>query len=228
MKNNLIIAFGDIHGCYPAAAKAVEICEEKTAQAIFLGDYVDRGPSAVKTLKVLIEAKKKHPDWIFLKGNHEQMLLDLILQRATPTDIGEPIIGGDFLYWQAAKSLQEWKALDMEGRQEIYDFLNETRLFYETADFIFCHAVLRDTGESLEKKSRDELIWNYEYSPFWEGKRFIHAHYPEEKVRKKGMGISINTSCGFGGFLTGLILDERNPHDFSTIQIREDGSLVTL
>lgn len=223
---NKLIAFGDIHGCYPAAAKAVEISEELGAKSIFLGDYVDRGPSAVKTLQILNEAKRKHPDWIFLRGNHDQMLLDLIHEKAKPTDIGTALDSG-FDYWQAAKSLGEWKELDGTGRQEIYDFLNETTLFHETPEFIFCHAILRDTGEPIEKKSLDELIWNYEYSPFWEGKRFVHGHYPEEKVRKKGMGICINTRCGYGGVLTGLILDERNPRDFTTIQIREDGSLVT-
>ncbi len=225
MENNLIIAFGDIHGCYQAAAKAVEISEELDAKAIFLGDYVDHGPSAVKTIQVLIEAKKKHPDWIFIRGNHDQMLLDLIDEKAKPTDIGT-VLDGEFEYWQAVKSLLEWKDLDAEGRQEIYDFLNETILFYENRDFIFCHAVLRDTGEELEKKLMDELIWNYDYEPLWTGKRFIHGHLPIRNVSKTGQGVNINTRCGYGGLLTGLILNENNPTDYSTIQIFEYGSLA--
>lgn len=52
-----VIAFGDIHGCYKAADKAVKLAEDLNLIAIFLGDYVDRGPSAVKTLQILIKAK---------------------------------------------------------------------------------------------------------------------------------------------------------------------------
>lgn len=225
MENNLIIAFGDIHGCYQAAAKAVRLSEELDAKAIFLGDYVDRGPSAVKTLQILIEAQKKHPDWIFIRGNHDQMLLDLIEEKASPMDIGT-VLNGEFDYWQAAKSFFEWKELDAVGRKAIYDFLNGTILFHETRDFIFCHAVLRDTGEELGKKSMDELMWNYDYEPHWTGKRFIHDHLPIRSVSETGQGININTCCGYGGLLTGLIFDEINPTDNSTIQISENGGLA--
>nr|WP_287935661.1 metallophosphoesterase [Algoriphagus sp.] len=94
-RNDLIIAFGDIHGCFQAAAKAVEISEELDTKAIFLSDYVDRGPSAVKTLQILIDAKMKHPDWIYIRGNHDQMLLDLIDEKAKPRDIGI-VLDGEF------------------------------------------------------------------------------------------------------------------------------------
>ena len=80
MRNETIIAFGDIHGCFNAALKAVQLANEEKAMAVFLGDYVDRGPDSIKTLEVLIEAKKRNPKWVFLRGNHDQMLLDLILQ----------------------------------------------------------------------------------------------------------------------------------------------------
>lgn len=62
MKNNLVIAFGDLHGCHAAAVKAVEISEELGAEVIFLGDYMHRWPLAIKMLNILIEAKKKHPE----------------------------------------------------------------------------------------------------------------------------------------------------------------------
>lgn len=63
------------------------------AKTIFHGDYLDRGPSAVKKLQILIEAKMKHPDWIFSRGNHDQILWDLIDEKAKPTDIGTALDG---------------------------------------------------------------------------------------------------------------------------------------
>ncbi len=65
MKQNKIIAFGDIHGCYKAAERAIELAKKENALAVFLGDYVDRGQDSIKTLEILIEAKKQNHDWIF-------------------------------------------------------------------------------------------------------------------------------------------------------------------
>jgi len=54
---------------------------------------VDRGSFSIKTLEVLIEAKKNNPDWIFLRGNHEQMLLDLIMFKQKPNNRFDVISG---------------------------------------------------------------------------------------------------------------------------------------
>lgn len=67
-----IIAFGDIHGCFQALEKAVEIAKKLKAKVVFLGDYIDRGPDSIKTLDVLMKVKEENPDWVFLRGNHDQ------------------------------------------------------------------------------------------------------------------------------------------------------------
>lgn len=222
---NKIIVFGDIHGCDAAAESAVKLSEEIKAQAIFLGDYVDRGPSAVKTLRVLMAAKQIHPDWVFLRGNHDQMLLDLITGKASVTDFGS-VLGMEFGYSQAAKSYEEWTELEQTEQNRIFDFLQETSFYYETSGFVFCHALLRDTQETVHQKSSEELIWNYSYSPLWEGKNFIHGHLPVKIPTITGRGININTSCGYGGYLTGLILETTEVKDiYSYILINEDGDL---
>ena len=43
-------------------------------QLVFIGDYIDRGRSSVEVVDYLIDLKKRIPDSIFLKGNHEDML----------------------------------------------------------------------------------------------------------------------------------------------------------
>ena len=42
---------------------------------IFLGDYIDRGNEVAEVLKWIMEHKDKS-NYIFLRGNHEQMMLD--------------------------------------------------------------------------------------------------------------------------------------------------------
>lgn len=199
------IAFGDIHGCHEAASAAVALTTTSGAQAIFLGDYVDRGPSAVATLRVLIRARQDHPDWVFLRGNHDQMLLDLIHGRAAVTDLGEGP-GGQFDYQQTARSFAEWQATDPEEQVALAAFLNGTGHHHETEHFIFCHAVLRHTDQAIHEKAAEELLWNYAYEPAWQGKRFVHGHLPVAELDLRPGSINTNTSCGYGGRLTGVLL----------------------
>jgi serine/threonine protein phosphatase 1 len=219
------IAFGDIHGCFKAAAKAVEIAEEIQAQAIFMGDYIDRGPSAVETLKILIKAKKQNPDWIFLRGNHDQMLLDLINGIAHVDEIGNSP-SGQFDYKQTAKSFEEFKATDSSEQNAIVDFLNATKYYYEAENFIFCHALLKDTGESISEKKAEDLIWNYNEQPFWEGKTFVHGHALVDNVVITNRRVNLNTRCGYGGCLSGILLKDDSVKESIIFSITEEGVLI--
>ena len=71
---------GDLHGDPEslgemlAAVRFVERCERDDLHMVFLGDYVDRGPSSLMVLEVLLELKKRFPERvILLRGNHETM-----------------------------------------------------------------------------------------------------------------------------------------------------------
>lgn len=205
MKENRIIAFGDIHGCYKAAETAVKLAKEETALAIFLGDYVDRGPDSIKTLEVLINAKKENPDWVFLRGNHDQMLLDLILGVTEPnTEFKVP--NGISSNEVTTKEFLKWKNSPEPLKNEIVLFLESTTFYHETEDWIFVHAPLKDSTIPLDKKSQEELIWNYELNPKWEGKQFIHGHATVEEPITTNKGTNINSECGYGGKLTGLLI----------------------
>jgi len=74
----LIIAIGDIHGCFDPLKALVRMVEQECRPAvdeieyIFVGDYIDRGPSTREVLDFLIDLDAKKT---FLMGNHEDMLL---------------------------------------------------------------------------------------------------------------------------------------------------------
>ena len=68
-----VYACSDIHGyynLYEAICKRLKP-EDKV---IFLGDAGDRGPESLRTIKAILN----NPQWIYLKGNHEDMLVDAI------------------------------------------------------------------------------------------------------------------------------------------------------
>jgi serine/threonine protein phosphatase 1 len=221
-----IIAFGDIHGCYHAAEAAVRLAEKLKAGAVFLGDYIDRGPSGMKTILALIKARRAHPDWIFLRGNHEQMLMDLIDGKSRPDDVGFLSDGSFFYYAQTEDSYDEWKALKDRPRAAVKEFIGSAGLYYQTRNLIFLHGVLRDTGEQIHEKSAEELTWNYDHLPAWQGKTFIHGHSPAVNVTIKGKGINVNTSCGYKGYLSGVVIDSADGSIIDKYAISETGISV--
>lgn len=71
-------AIGDIHGQSNLLNHALSYIKSKNGKdVIFLGDYIDRGPDSVGVLEILM--KPKHGmNFICIKGNHEDMLLEEI------------------------------------------------------------------------------------------------------------------------------------------------------
>src|SRR5256885_137020 len=70
------LAIGDIHGCHRALACLLGCVRSAEAdEFVFLGDYVDRGPASPKVIETLLSLAKTHRA-IFLRGNHEAMMLD--------------------------------------------------------------------------------------------------------------------------------------------------------
>ena len=78
-----LLAVGDIHGYYDKLEALMnEVRPTAVDKVIFLGDYIDRGPDSCKVLQYLMDFKKRFPgtDTVFLRGNHEQMLLDALAE----------------------------------------------------------------------------------------------------------------------------------------------------
>lgn len=68
-----VYAVSDLHGMYELYEK---ICAKLNPEdkVIFLGDAGDRGPEGWKLIRAILD----NPQWIYLKGNHEDMLVKAI------------------------------------------------------------------------------------------------------------------------------------------------------
>ncbi len=67
---------GDIHGCFGKVRQALKLnsFNEKTDRLFCVGDTVNRGPESEQFIEFISQP------WVFsVRGNHEQMLLDVIL-----------------------------------------------------------------------------------------------------------------------------------------------------
>jgi len=228
LNNSRFIVFGDVHGCNKAAETAIKLAEELSITAIFLGDYIDRGPNSVETLLKLIEAKKRNPDWVFIKGNHEFMLLNLLNDNSL-IDTNEKLRTGDnYSYYETSKTYQNLVLTNTLFMDQVKLFLEELLLFYETPNWIFVHSVLNNDAIALQNKDEEVLLWNYNPNPKWLIKNYIHGHDRVNEINQQGAGININTNCGFGGHLTGLLIDSENKQFIKSYHISEDGLLINI
>ena len=124
---------GDIHGCYEEIDTLINQIPPKD-ELIFLGDYVDRGPSPFLVIeRILLE---KHRS-LYLRGNHEEMFMNWM--QATNKELDEVFFvngGGTTL---ESYDIKFPLKNSVKWNQHL-DFLNNLLNFHEGDNFIAVHA----------------------------------------------------------------------------------------
>jgi serine/threonine protein phosphatase 1 len=206
-----IIAIGDVHGCLKTLKALWKKLEpHKDVPHVFIGDYIDRGPDSKGVVDYLLEIKDER-NCIFLRGNHEQMLLDALEQ-------------GDSYNWMlnggetTLKSYGE-DVLVRDIPEEHIRFYRNTKLFHETSDFFFVHAGAppHKTLEESKDDSRAQqfFLWGRDhlnvFETPWE-KTVVFGHTPRPFPIKKKKMIGIDTGCVYNkigyGKLTAVLLPD--------------------
>jgi serine/threonine protein phosphatase 1 len=202
-----IFAVGDIHGCYEklrALMDKIPLNMEQD-QLLFIGDYIDRGPGSIEVLDYLIDLKKRLPGTLFLKGNHEDMLQNYL-------------DGNDRFTYLLNSGQQTLDAyLNKQDVSEDYpvpsahlEFLSELRLYYQTENYIFVHAGMRDKVP-LESQLENDLLWirdEFIYSDYYFGKPVVFGHTPFKEPLVQTNKIGIDTGAVYGNRLTCVQLPE--------------------
>ncbi|WP_020674589.1 metallophosphoesterase family protein [Geopsychrobacter electrodiphilus] len=210
-----LIAIGDIHGQRTRLEELLEkVQPTETDQLVFLGDYIDRGPDSQGVVNRLLELHQTLPQTIFLKGNHEQMLLNALIETAFNTPAALPenstsIFSGarsDLSLYLQNGGLATLKSYALEQVDELprahIAFLQQTRLYFHTEGFLFVHAGARN-DLPLAEQDEYSLLWDRKLPP---GKDEIQVvgHQPTPDglpVFEEGR-YSLDTGAGFGGPLT--------------------------
>jgi serine/threonine protein phosphatase 1 len=202
---------GDIHGCLNnlniLLSKITNIITEDDT-IIFLGDYIDRGPSSHDVIKLLIKISGKY-NVVFLKGNHEDMLLKYL---SGMLDFQNYFDNGGFSTLRSYREKQGNSAIPSEH----ISFFENLKPYYEKEDFIAIHAGLNPGINNINEQSQYEMLWIrqqfYKSSRRWE-KTIIFGHTPcsilhgENKnvyFNEKNNIIGIDTGACYGGLLTCL------------------------
>jgi len=202
-----IFAIGDIHGCYDPLVRLLGRIpiDWSRDRLVFMGDYIDRGPQSFEVIEHLIELQKRHPETVFLKGNHEQMLADYLSGKDRMT----------YLYNGGQQTLDSYlRNSSALGRYPIPEahlrFFESLQLMFETENYIFVHAGLRK-GLPLENQRPEDLLWireNFVDTRHSFGKRVVFGHTPFDEPRVEPNKIGIDTGAVYGNKLTCVQLPE--------------------
>jgi serine/threonine protein phosphatase 1 len=216
-------AVGDIHGRADLLADLLgklEACAEADRReggepiVIFLGDYVDRGPSSKEAVDLLLQGRPHGYERRYLKGNHEQMMLDFIADplanRAWTLQGGAETLMSYGVHPPSPVNAKpdEWVAAAVMLKANIppehHAFLDALERYVVLGDYAFVHAGV-DASRPIEQQSDDDLYWARE--AFIASKRrfshrVVHGHTPVDRPFSDERRIAVDTGAYASGVLT--------------------------
>jgi Calcineurin-like phosphoesterase len=212
-----VYAVGDVHGRMDLLEGVLSHIDADSESAapnrvveIFIGDYVDRGPSSRAVLDRLAQRVQTHGT-VLLRGNHEDLLLQFLSE---PTLLAE---------WQRLGGLQTLLSyglkppinastaqqieLAAQFRHALPDahkaLLRNMPPSFTCGDFLFVHAGVRP-GVPIAEQSENDLLWirdDFLLSKADFGKFVVHGHTPVVEPDLRSNRINIDT----GAYATGRL-----------------------
>ena len=226
----MIYAIGDIHGELQKLTGLMKKLDSAGLSArdrlIFVGDYVDRGRQSREVIDYLIELKQKRPDTVFLRGNHDQAMLDA--REVSDPERSTDLTREDVRWWfsgggrETIASYGNKRPWQVGVPEAHWEFLSTTQMEYVEGRYHFVHAGLLPPGSKWTEPG-DPRLWIREefigsMADF--GKVVVFGHTPQDLffpiVMKNKIGI--DTGATYGGPLTALRADVHLPYDPATVK----------
>ena len=202
--NNRLIAIGDIHGNIEKLNELLkQLSPQKEDTIVFLGDYIDRGLYSKEVINRLIMLSEK-TNCIFLKGNHEDLLLKA-LQTSAVEDVFNWLIAG------GGTTIDSYGKIENIFKLHNH-FFDKLKPYYLTEKYLFVHAGI-NPNRQLEEQEEYDLLWirdNFIYKKHKLKQKIIFGHTPFIEPYLDDDKIGINTCCGneADDYITALICNE--------------------
>ncbi len=219
-----IYCIGDIHGrvdlLHQINKKILQDVAGYTGkrQLVCLGDYIDRGEHSKEVIDFLLECPFPEFNTIFLRGNHEQALLDFLEQSDN---------GPSWLKYGGLETLLSYKVRlnKFPAKNKDYvkiqnslrklvpighmEFFKMTRMSYSIGSYYFVHAGIKPDCPLNDQVPENQL---------WIREKFVTNKNPHEKIIIHGHTISeeadiyknrigLDTGAYLSGKLTCLVLE---------------------
>jgi len=218
-----IYAVGDVHGRADLLDQVLSRIDADVAAypdcrplQVFLGDYIDRGPSSRAVLERLID-RARSDKIVCLKGNHDSFVLEFLQNPAVLADWRQ--FGGletlmsygltPSMKSDAAEQLELAKALAASLPRRHREFLRSLSPSFTCGDFFFVHAGVKP-GVPLAQQREEDLLWIRDEFLLCEddfGKVIVHGHTPVREPDIRPNRINIDTGAYATGRLTCLIIE---------------------
>lgn len=187
---NRLIAIGDIHGEVEKLNSLIDKLDlHKQDKVIFLGDYIDRGMHSKEVIERILNLSEEI-ECVFLKGNHEDMLLKTKITQSQD-DIEHWLLSGGISTYD---NYGDYPAIfNTHGK-----FLDSLKLYHIEQNYMFVHAGINPKKE-LSEQTKDDLLWireefldNSHNLPY----KIIFGHTPFIEPLILNDKIGIDTGCG--------------------------------
>lgn len=212
-----IYAIGDIHGCLEELNSMLDhlVNDQRIGEedlVIFIGDYIDRGKNSKEVIARLLKFQSDYPRTVFLRGNHEDMLLDYIGPQ-----VG---MGGAYIANGGYETVKSYGLPPTSSAQEFLDALPPAHLsfflnldsYVSVGDFIFVHAGL-SPRRPLDAQIDHDLFWirdEFIFNVHGFEKTVIFGHTPYQAVMFHWpYKVGIDTGLVYGNMLSCLELMQR-------------------
>jgi calcineurin-like phosphoesterase family protein len=207
---------GDIHGCVAELSRLIEALPlVKGDRVIFLGDYIDRGPDSRAVVSYLLTLRQERDsiELVFLKGNHEDMLLSFLGHSGQH---GEMFLANGGKATLASYGIEPDEANTENASAAIpsdhLGFFQGLENCYATDSFLCVHAGI-NPQKSLAEQSNEELFWirnTFIYRAHTLPYTVLFGHTPQPTVFfDLPYKIGLDTGLVYGNMLTCLELDEK-------------------
>jgi serine/threonine protein phosphatase 1 len=178
-----LFVVGDIHGNYTELSILLDHLAAKhnvTSEDlfVFIGDYIDRGPASRQVIDRMLEIQRVWPKTVFLKGNHEEMLLSFLGLGGGNGQFYLPNGGAAFFASYGVEPVGPLSDLIAKLPVAHLEFIRRLELGVSLAEFIFVHAGL-NPSRALEKQSSGDLLWirkEFINAPHEFGKTVVFGH----------------------------------------------------
>lgn len=218
-----VYAVGDIHGRCDLLAGILERIDADIAAAgrtqaeiVFLGDYIDRGGQTAAVVDMLIALTARHRT-VFLKGNHEALLLRVLsepswLERwaeigGLPTLVSYGVCPP--VHRAASDAARLVRALKDAVPLAHRVFYAALRPVYVAGDFLFVHAGIDPRRPWDDQVEHDLLTIRHRFlsCPALFPKLVVHGHTPVPAPECRANRIAIDTGAYATGRLTAVRIE---------------------
>lgn len=182
-------AVSDLHGCKHFYDKIKAIIKPEDI-VYCLGDAGDRGPEPWETLKACLD----DPQFIYIRGNHDEMLLEVMKSTLYQESYGPWKLHSDLQllsYNGGYPTYEGWMLEEPNKQQEYYKKLVKTCTVALYGNPQGKRLYLSHAGGTLGKPEdweKDAVLWNRDhFNDEWpadkENDYVIHGHTPVDNFR---------------------------------------------